>query len=71
MLLTCYAPAQEIIKIERKSQDPRQGVKVFTGPGPFFISAEKMYISCGLEEIKREPQNGQIKWDKIYLEKTL
>lgn len=54
-----YGKAQMFEVLRRLKQDGFQKAFVRTGEHPFFIRAQKMYLACGFQEIKRYPAGDQ------------
>jgi len=63
---------EQIFEILRRLRSKNfQKVQVSTGQDPFFLPAQKMYLSCGFREIKRTSEINDHTHGKIYYEKML
>jgi len=66
-----YGKAQMREVLRRLKQGNFKKAFVRTGEHPFFIRAQKMYLACGFQEIKRYPAGDQPNYGTIEYEITL
>lgn len=66
-----YGRLQVIEMLKRFETMRFREVKVTTGSVPFFVPAQRMYLSCGFKEIGREPHRIILGFDVIHYGKEL